>query len=161
MVTNSKMKQLLNDKSQYRDDKLIISLKSLDTIMNPMMKKINECIIIDYHDKIDESQINYNKLIDIYWDNTGIEAYFNEMRLNDILDVEVIHQELLASMSVILFNDWIIKLQKEYPNQKFCLILCINDSTAILRFHQLWQGEATWLSNDIESYEEAVVYQYI
>ena len=160
MQVNKKMESLLKDAKVYKsNDK--INVFDLLLIMNPKIKNINGCLIVDNEDEISSNIINFQRIINAFGDRTGYEASCNEFRVNDILlgDDNDLNNILILSENII--NNWCFKFKVNYPDKKFCIILSVDENNVTIRFHQIWEDESLWIKENIETYSQPIGYTII
>ena len=46
-----------------------------------------------------------------------------------------------------------------YPNRKFCIIFSMDESDITVRFHTYREVEGLWISEDLESYDNPILYE--
>lgn len=78
-----------------------------------------------------------------YGDYTGFEAFYNEMRIIDYIDIGN------ANLATLLFGivELKIYLNKMFPQYSFIIIGLINKGQVNLRFHMLGQNEIGRISD--------------
>ncbi len=86
-------------------------------------------------------------------DETGFEAFVNHVHVEDELPAAS-PSDLLeeAGLFVSRLAD---QLKRAYPDEPFVVILAVSDSCTV-RFHKVRTGQS-WLADDIEDYDEAVM----
>lgn len=132
-----------------------LDTSNLSDLMYPKIKEIYDCILIDIKDEIEEERINFSRVIKMYGDKTGYESSCNEFRINDFVecgsDLEVI------KMTLPVMESWKEKLECDFPQYNFYLILSFSDGYATLRMHRKRNDEKNWLTNDLESYKHEAI----
>lgn len=161
MITNSKMDNLINKSVEFKTSNITFSIEKLLMVLNPIIKNVDDCIIIDNYNEIDIKKINFERLLKMYGDRSGYEASNNEIRLNDFINGNLIDFRSVLALGINILDIWEIKLKRKYPNGRFCLIITYGDNSIILRFHQVRDDENMWLIEDLEQYNEAVGYRII
>lgn len=161
MITNKKMINLMNDSILDEDSDAMISLSHLLMVLNPIIKNINGCLIIDNNDEIKVEKVNFDRIIRIHGDKTGYEASSNEIRVNDLVDGKSVDFKAVLALGFNILKVWSINLKRKYPDSRFCLIITCENDSVIIRFHQVRDNENEWLIEDLEQYTDAVAYQII
>ncbi|WP_310605489.1 hypothetical protein [Anaerosporobacter sp.] len=90
----------------------------------------------------------------MYGDYTGYEAFCNEIRVKDFIEIPKIN-----SMAFLLNAMEALKqyLETNFSKHSFTIIGSLEDTEINLRFHKIRQEEESWLSEDIDSYSEAII----
>ncbi|MGG1221017.1 hypothetical protein ABE236_26675 [Priestia endophytica] len=132
-----------------------VDISGIENIVTPNIVNINECYILDLENELSSKNINWNRLMKMHGDRTGYEASCNELRINDYVDDNKTRDEILI-YGLRSLHSWKDKLKRDYPNQKFVLILSVNEKFVTLRFHAKREGE-NWLSSDLERYQESIL----
>ncbi len=161
MLTNSKMANLMSKSVQLNASEATLPLGKLLMILNPIIKDVNGCLIIDNHSEIDIEKVNFDRILRMHGDKTGYEASSNEIRVNDFIDGDSIDFRSVLALGINILDVWSINLKRDYPNNRFCLMVTCGDDSVILRFHQVRDDENMWLVEDLEKYNEAVAYKII
>jgi hypothetical protein len=145
---NLKMKMVLDEKSQKQNSDFVVN-----DIVNNIVKntiKIKDCIIFDDKGKIKEKDIDFEWVLDIYGDWTGFEVGCNEVFLSyDLLGIEDI---------ISMLKKLKTRLLKKYKERKFCIIVSLENQNIILRFHTYRENEGMWITEDINSYDNPILY---
>lgn len=137
---NELMKQyLVSEESNLQDlAKMIVS----DT------KIIYDCLVYDKEGAIDETRINFNRIMMMYGDRTGYEVACNEIRL----DKEILSKSQIPSFLIELDREFITKFSK-----KVVIYIQELDDVLELRFHFLRENEKLWLSDNLNGYDNPIV----
>lgn len=100
-------------------------------------------IIVDIEDEMEKEKLDYDFILEQYGDYTGFEAFYNEMRIIDYIDIGN------ANLATLLFGivELKIYLNKMFPQYSFIIIGLINKGQVNLRFHMLGQNEIGWISD--------------
>jgi hypothetical protein len=151
----------MNDSILDEDSDAMISLSHLLMVLNPIIKNINGCLIIDNNDEIKVEKVNFDRIIRIHGDKTGYEASSNEIRVNDLVDGKSVDFKAVLALGFNILKVWSINLKRKYPDSRFCLIITCENDSVIIRFHQVRDNENEWLIEDLEQYTDAVAYQII
>lgn len=132
-------KYLVDEKSKTQDlAKMIVS----DT------KIIYDCLVYDKEGEIDETRINFDRIIMMHGDRTGYEVACNEIRLE---------KEMLSKSQIISF---LIELDREFAtkfSKKVVIYIQELDDALELRFHSLRENEKLWLSDNLNGYDNPIV----
>lgn len=97
---------------------------------------------------------NQNIVNRIFGDKTGAEASLNETIINYELNIPSVS----SSVALQFFKEYNMQLKNKY-NIKFCAILSQNNNNEwIYRFHTVTDDSCLWLGEDLEKYQEAVLY---
>ncbi|WP_148347167.1 hypothetical protein [Clostridium butyricum] len=138
--------------------KLIESSKNINYNIEKLNDKVNKfiigtkliknCVILDFNNELNESNINVERILRINNDWTGYESNCNEVEI-DYSDVPLNYIEKFA-------NTLCYELKKKYEGRKFCIII-IADEKINVRFHTYRKEEGMWLSEDINQYDEPIL----
>lgn len=153
MILNKKMKKIIYD-SDYCED---LKENILEFCKNYIFKTkmIRDCIIYDQEGDLDEGEINFERALQFHGDWTGYEASCNEIRVTDYLDIK---KKNMSNIFEIL-NYLKKELLNMYPNRNFCIIISIDESDITVRFHTYREEEGMWISEDLESYDNPILYE--
>lgn len=161
MITNARMKNLINDLFLYQDSDATLQLNQLLMVLNPIIKNVQGCLIIDNNNEIEAEKVNFERLLKIHGDATCYEASNNEIRINDFVDGDSIDVKGILTLGFNILEVWSNRLKRDYPDGKFCLIITCENESVTLRFHQIRDDESGWLAEDLEQYTDAVAYTTI
>ena len=153
MGLNTKMKNIIYDRINSEDLRDHIS-EFCDNYLSKT-KIIRDCIIYDQEGNLSEDKINFERILKLYGDWTGYEASCNEIRLTDYLDL---NKENIGNI-IDVFNHLKEGLLNMYPNRKFCIIFSMDESDITVRFHTYREVEGLWISEDLESYDNPILYE--
>ncbi|AUG56727.1 hypothetical protein [Acetivibrio saccincola] len=150
---NKKMKDILKKNAlNMRNDNKIPQF--CDYILSKT-KIIKNCIIFDEKNDLEEKNINFEKILKFCGDWTGYEVACNEIRITDYISFK---QEEFYMVSRIL-NYLKLGLSKMYCTRKFCIIISIDNNHVVLRFHTYRENEGLWIKEDLEGYENPIIYE--
>ena len=90
-------------------------------------------------------------------DETGLEAFVNHLHIDDEL-ASAAESEVLIQ-AVLFVRRLARELSAAYPDDAFEIVLAFSDSCTV-RFHRSRPGQS-WLANDIESYDEALLWVFV
>lgn len=152
---NKNMKKLILDTHSLKGSKAMINIEDLLMVSNPLLKEIHNCIVIDNANKLSESEIKFEN---INGDRTGFEASENEVLLNSFIFKQHKNCNEVLKLGLFIVELWVNKLRNIYPERCFIVILSSCDGNVFLRFHQKRNDEISWLSDDIEGYQDAVAF---
>lgn len=161
MKANSKMNYIIKNTFLSEESDNNISLRNLLRLLQPNIKNIYDCLIIDNENEIEIEKIDIDKILQIYGDRTGYEASCNEIRINDYINGENIDFRKVLDLGFKTLDIWCNILKKDYPYNEFCLIISCDKESVTLRFHKVRHNESMWLSENLEGYEEAVAFKII
>jgi len=118
-------------------------------------KNIRDYIIFDEKNDLEEKNINYERILKFYGDWTGYEVSCNEIRITDYISFK--QKEFYMIPHILEYLK--LGLSKKYGTRKFCIIISIDNDHVILRFHSYRENEGLWISEDLEGYEEPIIYE--
>lgn len=150
MIANAQMKRLIEEaKNQETNTQQIDRVQKL---MWPEFAEANGCVFI-----ADQYALGHSNQ-EAFEDETTFEAFVNHVHLNgDELDENLQPLDILT-LALTMGEKWQSKLQKDFPNEKFLIILGFDEGEAILRFHKVRQSQSAWINIEgIEKYEEAIL----
>lgn len=155
MVFNKKMDVLLHGSKSYSE----ISLDVIHnhSVIHPNFKKLKGCIILDNGDEVNESNFEIERLLGFYGDRTGIEASCNEIRLNDYFSQENLNEEQQVQLGLLVIDSWKVALSKLISPDDCSFILTTQDGYTTIRMHVNRVAETSWLDEELETYDEAIV----
>lgn len=137
--TNEQMRaKLKNDSELFLFAKNIVSKTTL----------IKECIIYDKTGKIKESEVNFEKIIELSGDRTGYEVECSEIRI----DKNFLPTNQIANFLLILSIEFLRKYHR-----KMVFYIQEIDGSFDLRFHSLWENEEMWLLEDLNEYDVPIM----
>ncbi|AXF61878.1 hypothetical protein DVA43_21220 [Leclercia sp. W6] len=82
-------------------------------------------------------------------DKTGVECFVNSFHIDDYVSERYLDYACLFCNTIL--NKWPL----ERNDKKLNMIVSMDEFGAVVKFHVIRQGE-TWLSNNLEKYEEAI-----
>ena len=150
---NNKMKSLLYNININQPNKIS---KNVEKICNEIVSKtkiIFNCVVHDPNDELKEKNLNKNYVIN---DTVRYESNCNEFRPIDYFDY---HCEFTAHIVHYTLYHLKIKLKDKYPNRKFCIIISISDKISTVHFHTCINNEDLWISNNLDNFEDPVLYE--
>ncbi len=155
-IGNKNMKELLEKVSSFPYEKEIKGDSGgVRNLLNPPLKKVKDCIIIS--DKsVEILETFYDKAIEMYTDKTGYEASNTETRINDFFEKNISMEEG-TKIALVVLEQWGSKLKQIEPSAKFCLIISCDEECVEIRFHKMHEGEAMWLDENLENYDDGAI----
>lgn len=145
VVLNRKMTEMLQSSQKHYKG-------SLDSICEEIITKtkcINDCIVYDSTGELHDESINWNYVLRVMHDKTGFEMFQNEIDI----DSDIFNSRDIFVFLLKFYN----KLVTKYPNRVFCIILYFNGRGGI-RFHTYRPEEGLWLSQEVDRYDNAILY---
>jgi hypothetical protein len=144
---NDAMRKILQNIMPTKDN-----IHAIDNLCNEILSKIqkaNDCIIYDKQNIIKEHHFDFNKQIKLLGDRTGLEMWYNEIRLDGLKTSNIL--QFLKTMKE--------KLNNKYVNTEFCLIIYLSEDNDIdFRFHTYRKEEGLWLNENLEKYNGPIIY---
>ncbi len=141
---NSKMKKIDFINSDSEIDYVLI--KELNDILYHI-KTIKECVIYDT-ENTEEKDINFERIFKYVDDLTGYEVGCNEFKFK---------RNANNSFSKVA-EFFLLELIKKFPDCKFVVYILVEEKDFFLRFHKLRESEGIWLNDNLEEYDNAVLY---
>jgi len=138
MKSNLRMRRLL-DRLNINPDRILHS----EITETPQLQFVNGCVFLaeEYAgSKVANSQFS---------DRTGYECFVNHVHFQTGRDKQALEE-------VFDYASAIRKALLSSSDGSFEIILSVADGGSILRFHKCRPGE-TWLSEDLESYEQEAI----
>ncbi len=142
--TNSKMTNLLSD---IKTDEIQNELITLMDHIVSNIRLIKDCTIYDTDNIVDED-VNLEVILKLVGDLTGYEMGCNEFRF------ETNGTESFLSIATYFLN----QLKRKFYERKFVVYVFVENTVFFLRFHTFRENEGIWVNNDLEQYENAVMY---
>jgi hypothetical protein len=130
---------------------------TVHNIPNIQVIEVNGCILID-EGSISRDTLDIKRIIDIYFDRTGFEAYHNHIHIGNYLDKELKNsgEELLLAFKAINILGKL--LVNRFPQYKFHIVLSFDGNQAILRFYRLREDENCWINiTNLDGYQDEAV----
>lgn len=124
----------------------------VDSIAKKIVEKtklIQDCVIWDKEGTLNESKINFERILKYVGDWTGYEVSCNELRFSE--------REVPINQIINLAKILSARLSQEYQEKKFVIIISVYDETIDLRFHTYREDEKPWLDDDLNKYEAAIL----
>ena len=147
---NSAMEKLLlneNDKKEALETGMIIRevvhLLQYD-------KNAFDCIIFDENGKLEESKINFDRILKLVGDWTGYEISCNELRY--------FKSELPPDQFLCFADGLNSALSQKYSGRKFGIVISVDNEIIDLRFHTYREKEGLWLDKDLNKYDNPILY---
>ena len=145
---NDSMKQLLQKSGEVED---VFKLNQISEKVVNGTKLVKDCVIFDETGKLDETKINFSRILKFVKDWTGYEIACNELRFS----IEEIPPKGFLYFIEKLNTD----LSMKYEKRQFGIILSIIDNEVDLRFHTYREDEGLWLDKDLNKYDNPILYQ--
>ncbi|MCI9582125.1 MAG: hypothetical protein HFG46_00295 [Clostridium sp.] len=145
---NKIMKKMLRGNKEYNE------MSKINLITEEVVSKtklIRDCIIFDEDGMLDESEINFSRILKFDKDWTGYEVSCNELRFPK--------NEIPSHRFIDLAEKLDIKLSQKYEGRKFGVILSVVDDWIDLRFHTYRKDEGLWLDKDLNKYDNPILYR--
>lgn len=143
--SNSKMQRLLGCSGDViKPEFLAMADKQIDKLFREL-KFENGCLFLSMHNgKADASNVP---------DRVEFEAWHNEILINRLFP----KKKVTASLALTFYSMFITRLSGDYP-QKFCTILSEDNGHWTFRFHIVRDGASLWLSEDLEKFDQPIMY---
>lgn len=152
---NNEMMKCIISTNSYDAEKITQKVDEFSRKVFSTIKLIDDCIVVlDFHNRRENGKLNYDKIVSLHGDYTGYEAFCNEMRISDYIDVNGFET---VPFILRLIENLKSVLMKMYPQFHFVLIGIINAKETEIRFHMLRKNELGWLSENIDEYKEATI----
>ena len=145
---NKIMKKMLRGNKEYNE------MSKINLITEEVVSKtklIRDCVIFDEDGTLDESKINFSRILKFVMDWTGYEVSCNELRFPK--------KEIPSHQFIDLAEILDIKLSQKYEGRKFGIILSVVDEWIDLRFHTYRKDEGLWLDKDLNKYDNPILYR--
>lgn len=145
---NSAMEKLLlneNDKKETLKTRIIIR-----EVVNKT-KIIKDCIIFDEDGKLEESKINFDRILKTVGDWTGYEISCNELRY--------FKSELPPNQFLCFVDGLNSALSQKYNGRKFGIVISLDGEIIDLRFHTYREKEGLWLDTNLNKYDNPILYR--
>ena len=142
---NSAMEKLLlneNDKKETLKTRTIIR-----EVVNKT-KIIKDCIIFDENGKLEESKINFDRILKIVGDWTGYEISCNELRY--------FKSELPPDQFLCFADGLNSALSQKYNGRKFGIVITLDSEIIDLRLHTYREKEGLWLDTTLDKYDNTI-----
>lgn len=111
-------------------------------------KRIQNAVIYD-NEGIEESRIDFQRVLQFAGDWTGYESSCNEIRL----ERSAVSSDQYAAFAEMLQE----RLREKYPARNFVTYIILNDSFMDVRFHTDRENEAPWLDVDLDAYTNPIL----
>lgn len=151
MLANSKMIALMQEVEESHKVE-VPQKETLSRLLRPEFVELNGCIVIG-----DQLAKNHAKKDD-FEDETGFEVFVNHIHLDGTELGEGLNPINVLGLSLKIVELWQSKLARDFPNEKFLIILGFDEGETTLRFYKVRQSETPWINLEaLEKYEEAVL----
>lgn len=150
---NKRMELLLAEitTNKGKQTKKICELNSLLIYTWPSFYQIGDCILFDDNSEKVRQMAHIN-------DFTGFEAFHNHIHVDNISEAFINRPKDGFRFSKMLFEIWESKLKRDFPNERFTLILSYDGKHSTLRFHKRRENEYPWIDKDkLEDFREAIM----
>lgn len=150
MIANAQMKRLM--KEVETQETTARQIDHVQKLMWPEFVEANGCVFI-----ADQYALSHSNQ-EAFEDEIAFEAFVNHVHLSgDELD-ETLQPLDILKMALTMGEKWQSKLQKDFPSERFLIILGFDEGEATLRFHKVRPFQAAWIDIEgIEKYEEAIL----
>lgn len=111
-------------------------------------RKIYDCLVYDKECEINETKINFDRIMMMYGDRTGYEVSCNEIRLKK--------DRLLKNQ----FTTFLVEFDREITakfSRKVVIYIQEFEDSLELRFHSFREHEKLWLSENLDDYDIPIV----
>ena len=146
---NEKMKAII---STYCQKEMEPRIESIIRNIVDHVKEVYQCNVYDPSGDIQEDQIDLEKIILFSGDMTGYEVDSNEI----IIDKEDIYESCHMALADVLIDE----LQRKYSGKKFVVYILDMDESIAVRFHTYREDEGLWLDEDLNKYDEPILYVF-
>lgn len=145
MLLNNQMKDYLKDvnpdESKQHIDPIWTSFTSWD-----------DCILLERN--LRNVKLPNNFSATYFHDRTSLEADINHVHLNTIFKQDE-NSIVILRFALTILDIWERKLEKDYPERNFHLILSYDGEEVVLRFYSLREHEPSWVDvENLENYKE-------
>lgn len=133
-------------KTKFVDEKS--EIHNLAKMIADDTKLVKDCMVYDKNQEINETKINFDRIMMMYGDRTGYEVACNEIRFE---------KEILSKSQILSF---LVELDMELATKfarKVAIYIEEIDDVLELRFHSLRENEPLWLSDDLNSYDTPII----
>lgn len=155
IYTNKKMMQILNTINP------VVKIKqcyiNIEYISYPIFVEVEECILLK--DKTEEmEELNMSFIYELYGDKSGFEASFNHIHITQDTNNNIRNPIEGLKFAMHILNIWKSKLNTDFPECKFHLLLSFDGETSTLRFHRYREEEGSWIRiNDLDGYKNEAI----
>ncbi len=144
MKANSKMREIL---SSTKNDKIPEDLIHVMDGIISNVRLVKNCVIYDT-DGITDDDVNLEKILKYTEDLTGYEMGCNEFRFANAENIPFSKVAMYVSL----------QLRRRFDDRGFVVYVYLDDDVFFLRFHTCRENEGLWLSENLEEYENAILY---
>jgi len=158
MITNQKMKMLIKKAKESKKNEILqLEMNDLAMFFSPNLKQVYDCIIIS-NKKEEELELGFIDAIKMHTDRTGYEASNTETPISLCFE-NGISEETAIIIGLMVIDVWSIKIKQLDKDSKYCFILASCDGDVEVRFHKVRNNEKSWLTSDLESYNNPVGFE--
>ncbi|WP_072335247.1 MULTISPECIES: hypothetical protein [unclassified Paenibacillus] len=150
--TNKKMKEYL----EYLNSSDRKRINFTDELSSLEFMEWDGCILV----KQNTSSILPEKFIpnQFFQDRTGFEASYNHIHLNDYYEEIAENNPIeLLQIAIMTLGQWEKYFKGNFPHKKFSTIISFDGEDCIIRFITERLYEPSWISDNIDSYNEALL----
>ena len=151
IIANTRMRKLVSSLK----DPLKIELNEKNILSDPCFYESEGFVLLKETEEIEE--VNKEKVLKIYKDYTGYEAFCNEYNVEDYFDTG--NEELVSLQIVFKLADiWKERLEAQFADYTFIISISRSEDYSNIRFYRYRPKEAPWLLlNNLDGYlDEAV-----
>lgn len=149
---NNLMRIKIEEANKFKDEKKFRDPKKIEKICENILKYtklIQGCVIYDEHNMFNKNDKKLN-----ISDGSNFSIYEYDcseivFQLNSIYDNEIL----------LFIDTLLLKLTQKYHNKKFCVIVCINKWYFIVRFHVYRENEGLPFSDNLDLYDDPIIYK--
>ncbi|MBC1286195.1 hypothetical protein HB818_10560 [Listeria booriae] len=154
MEMNTAMKEVW---ASQEDNQVKLDMDVMLNVLYPEFVLWDRCILLNISKSLsmDGEQFIPSNTIE---DRTQLEAFINHIHLIDFFPKfeDIPNKSLQFGVSVI--EIWEQQLKKQYPMEKFQLVVSYDEFGCTLGFYTLRKNEEVWLDTaDLEKYSEALL----
>ncbi|MCB9228345.1 MAG: hypothetical protein H6618_01905 [Deltaproteobacteria bacterium] len=153
---NNKINKILSEANIANIETLRTTIPTeLEELLSEGVENVEDCIFL----KCNVGNLSNVKKTD-FPDNTGLECFVNKINIDNYTDDDPSVSDMLK-IGISAIN--LIKCYLQNKDDKFAIIYSVQDDdfiAASLRFHKCRDGE-TWISDNLEGYEDATLVAYV
>ncbi len=146
MIIRANLK-MINFLSTIKNDQIHDELNAVINSIISNVKLIKNCTIYDT-DNITDEDVNLDTVLKYVGDLTGYEMGCNEFRFENTGDIPF--------LTVATY--FLSQLKKKFAERIFVVYVLVENDVFFVRFHTFRKNEGIWLNENLEQYENAVMY---
>jgi hypothetical protein len=150
--TNNRMEAYLHEISMLPEQAVFADILEILAILTSPLISQDECILIE------RLLVSPTVSRASFFDKTSYECFINHFHISDLTFDAEMSKLMFLSLGLKMSEILILKLQLEYPFDRFQLVVNFDGNDCSVRFYKKREEEALWLDEDLNEYQLEGIY---